>query len=61
VCSVLRVIGVRPSQAGFVENTPDAIAQFLRKTPALDLKSIGEIIGGPKDQNKVCVGGWGRV
>jgi brefeldin A-inhibited guanine nucleotide-exchange protein len=40
---------------GLVENTPESIANFLRTTPGLDLTHVGEVIGGPKDQNKAIL------
>ena len=41
--------------AGLCENKPESIANFLRTTPGLDLRNVGEVIGGPKDMNKAVL------
>lgn len=35
-------------EQGIVENTPEAFAEYMYRTPALDAAGIGEIIGGPR-------------
>jgi len=38
-------------EAGLVENTPEALATFLRSTPGLDKQAIGTVLGDEKQAN----------